>query len=151
MMNALFLPCLVLFLFLSASLASPVVVSESASAAVANPASASPAVLNSPSAAVPNSESSSSVGLLRLPIPISAPNPISLALYDDFVLYTKYSSTAATEYWQFRDPLPRPFALLAPQKTVTKCEGNEDKKCSVQFLSGGITRSIRFISGRVRF
>ncbi|KAJ7890109.1 hypothetical protein B0H14DRAFT_1128181 [Mycena olivaceomarginata] len=35
-----------------------------------------------------------SVGLLRLLIPISAPNPILLALYDDFVLYTKYSSTA---------------------------------------------------------
>ncbi|KAJ7759467.1 hypothetical protein B0H14DRAFT_3596074 [Mycena olivaceomarginata] len=93
-MNALFLPCLVLALFLLASLASPVVVSESASTAVANAASASPAVLNSASAAVPNSESSSSVGLLRLPIPIAALNPISLALYDDFVLYTKYSSAA---------------------------------------------------------
>ncbi|KAJ7889533.1 Alpha/Beta hydrolase protein [Mycena olivaceomarginata] len=44
----------------------------------------------------------------------------------------------ATEYWQFRDPLPGPFALVAPHETVTKCEGNEDKKCSVQFPSGGI-------------
>jgi hypothetical protein len=96
MMNSLFLPCLVLALFLSASLASPVVVSESSSAVVANPASASPAVLNSAPAAVPNSESSSSVDLLPLPlpIPITAPNPISPALYDDFVLYTKYSSAA---------------------------------------------------------
>ncbi|KAJ7762883.1 Alpha/Beta hydrolase protein [Mycena olivaceomarginata] len=332
MMNALFLPCLVLALFLSVSLASPVVVSESASAVVANPASASPAVLNSASAAaaVPNSKSSS-VGLLPLPlpIPITAPNPISPALYDDFVLYTKYSSAAyqpfcarpvgrvlvrafeightqgfiardparleivvvfrgtfslkdaitdakfllvpfespgivelvhvhrgflgayqnvsdqvvgivakelkeyptfrivvtghslggaiaslaapsikaalpdavvklytfgqpragnakfaryvermvgmenihravhtldgvptmvprifgyehfATEYWQFRDPLPGPFALVAPHETVTKCEGNEDKKCSVQFPSGGINPFHTFYFGQV--
>ncbi|KAJ7890117.1 alpha beta-hydrolase [Mycena olivaceomarginata] len=348
-MNSLFLPCLVLALFLSASLASPVVVSESSSAVVANPASASPAVLNSAPAAVPNSESSSSVDLLPLPlpIPITAPNPISPALYDDFVLYTKYSSAAyqpfcarpvgrvlvrafeightqgfiardparleivvvfrgmfnlkdavtdakfllvpfespgivelvhvhrgflgayqnvsdqvvgivskeikeyptfrivvtaldgwmisdeyerdlfavghslggaiaslaapsikaalpdavvklytfgqpragnakfaryvermvgaenihravhtldgvptmvprifgyehfATEYWQFRDPLPGPFALVAPHETVTKCEGNEDKKCSVQFPSGGINPFHTFYFGQV--
>ncbi|KAJ7889528.1 alpha/beta-hydrolase [Mycena olivaceomarginata] len=328
-MNALFLPCLVLALFLSVSLASPVVVSESASAVVANTARLLSALLPLP-----------------LPIPITAPNSISPALYDDFVLYTKYSSAAyqpfcarpvgrvlvrafeightqgfiardparleivvvfrgtfslkdaitvlplhlltpiptpllprtrsfllvpfespgivelvhvhrgflgayqnvsdqvvgivakelkecptfrivvtasaarsrlsprpsikaalpdavvklytfgqpragnakfaryvermvgaenihravhtldgvptmvprifgyehfATEYWQFRDPLPGPFALVAPHETVTKCEGNEDKKCSVQFPSGGINPFHTFYFGQGAF
>ncbi|KAJ7362410.1 hypothetical protein DFH08DRAFT_950679 [Mycena albidolilacea] len=80
MMNVLVLtPCLLL----PTPLASPVVTT--------GPASASAAVLNP--AGIPNSDSSS-VGLLPLPIPITAPNPISSAFDDGFVLYTKYSSAA---------------------------------------------------------
>jgi hypothetical protein len=68
-------------------LASPVVTiaSASASAVVLNPAGVS------------NSDSSS-VGLLPLPIPFTALNPVSSAFDDDFVLYTKYSPAA---YWSF--------------------------------------------------
>ncbi|KAJ7889473.1 hypothetical protein B0H14DRAFT_3855700 [Mycena olivaceomarginata] len=82
---------LTLCLLLPTPLASPVVTtgSASASAAVLNPAG------------VPNSDSSSA-GLLPLPVPITAPNPVSSAFDDDFVLYTKYSSAA------YRPFCPRP-------------------------------------------
>ncbi|KAJ7889538.1 hypothetical protein B0H14DRAFT_1161435 [Mycena olivaceomarginata] len=58
-------------------------------------------------------------------------------------------SNFATEYWQFRDPLPGPFALVAPHETATKCEGNEDKKCSMQFPSAGINPCHTFYFGQV--
>ncbi|KAJ7822810.1 hypothetical protein B0H14DRAFT_2598259 [Mycena olivaceomarginata] len=79
----------------SASLASPVVVSESVSAVVTNTASASPALTTLPLPRCTKSKSSSVDFLpLPIPIPITAPNPISPVLYDDFVLYPKYSSAA---------------------------------------------------------
>ncbi|KAJ7893375.1 hypothetical protein B0H14DRAFT_3427459 [Mycena olivaceomarginata] len=79
----------------SASLASPVVVSESVSAVVTNTASASPALTTLPLPRCTKSKSSSVDFLpLPIPIPITAPNPISPVLYNDFVLYPKYSSAA---------------------------------------------------------
>ncbi|KAJ7203256.1 alpha/beta-hydrolase [Mycena pura] len=42
----------------------------------------------------------------------------------------------ATEYWQFRDPLP--FTPTPPCTTVTKCVGGEDPACSDSIPSTGI-------------
>ncbi|KAJ6571311.1 Alpha/Beta hydrolase protein [Mycena capillaripes] len=52
----------------------------------------------------------------------------------------------ATEYWQFKDPIP----LIAPaHATVKKCVGNEDPTCSASIISTGINPFHTFYFGQV--
>ncbi|KAJ7890061.1 hypothetical protein B0H14DRAFT_2561341 [Mycena olivaceomarginata] len=121
MMNVL---VLTLSLLPPTPLASPVATTGSASVfAVLNPAG------------VPNSDSSS-VGLLPLPIPIAAPNSISSAFDDGFVLYTKYSSAA---YQPLR---PRPVGRMLFEIGHTQSSSRGTPRGSRSSLSSaGVRRS----------